>query len=485
VRQASAVRFLQKLCSPKTIAAYVVAVVMSVAATAVQAADSRYAAIVVDANTGKTLFSANAGARRYPASLTKMMTLYLTFEALKSGKIKKSTPVKFSAQAAAQAPTKLGVRAGGSVSVETAIYSLITRSANDSSEALAELLGGSEARFARMMTAKARALGMTNTVFRNPHGLPNTGQFTTARDMATLGIALREHFPQYYSYFSTRSFQYGKKRIANHNRLLGRIKGVDGIKTGYTRASGFNLVSSVADGDRRIVAVVMGGTSGAARDRHMAELIKKYLPKSSRRKGEPLVARGDSSSSFSALAALLPESKAPQPESRPDDQDEVVAEIVQHSEAGRHTAAEANDAATEEVEQAEAVEQPEVVEQAYDAPVPSAETANAMVEQAFAAPAPRPAEDIDSVKTASVEPSGWVIQVASSPSKEEASSALETAARKGSAVLAAASGYTVPFSKDGVTYHRARFAGFDTKAAAWRACKQLKKKSIGCYAVEN
>ena len=136
-----------------------------------------------------------------------------------------------------------------------------------------------------MMTAKARQLGMTGTIFRNANGLPNPAQHSTARDMATLGIALREHFPQYYAYFSTRSFNYGKQRLANHNRLLGRVKGVDGIKTGYTRASGFNLVSSVSDGNRRIVAVVMGGTSGGARDKHMAELIKKYLPKASAPQG--------------------------------------------------------------------------------------------------------------------------------------------------------------------------------------------------------
>lgn len=453
MRQATTVRFLQTFCSTRSIAAAFLAVVMSVVATAAPAADSRYAAIVVDANTGKTLFSANAGSRRYPASLTKMMTLYLTFEALKAGKIKKTTAVKFSAQASAQPPTKLGVRAGGSVSVETAIYSLITRSANDSALALAELLGGSESGFARLMTAKARVLGMQSTVFRNPHGLPNNAQFTTARDMATLGIALREHFPQYYSYFSIRSFQYGKQRIANHNRLLGRVRGVDGIKTGYTRASGFNLVSSVADGDRRIVAVVMGGQSGSARDQHMANLIAEYLPKASGRKGGPLVARADDSSLSAIAKAILPKRNAPTPETRPDDdQDQEVAEFIERTEQGQPT---------------------------------TETTTTAMTEQAYAAPPPRPSEAIDTVQTASVEPSGWVIQVASSPSKAEANATMEALARRASSVLASASGYTVPFIKDGVTYHRVRFAGFDTKASAWQACGQLKRKNIGCYAVQN
>ena len=253
---------------------------------------SKYAAIVVDANTGKTLFSANAEQPRYPASLTKMMTLYLTFEALADGQDQEVARRCRSPQhAAAQPPTKLGVKAGGSVTVETIIYSLVTKSANDSAAAIAEYLGGSEDGFARMMTAKARKLGMTGTVFRNAVGPARPGQHSTARDMAILGIALREHFPQYYAYFSTRSFTYGRQRMANHNRLLGRVKGVDGIKTGYTRASGFNLVSSVGDGNRRIVAVVMGGQTGRARDNHMAELIKNYLPKASGRGGGDLIAK--------------------------------------------------------------------------------------------------------------------------------------------------------------------------------------------------
>ncbi|WP_442583494.1 SPOR domain-containing protein [Mesorhizobium sp. ASY16-5R] len=466
MRQATAIRFFKALCSPATIAAGIIAAAIGLTPIAASAADSRYAAIVIDANTGKTLFSANANSRRYPASLTKMMTLYLTFEAMKRGKIKKTTPVTFSAQAAAQPPTKLGVKAGKSVTVETAIYSLVTRSANDSAEALAELIGGSEAGFARMMTAKARALGMEGTIFRNPHGLPNTGQFTTAHDMATLGIALREHFPQYYSYFSVRSFTYGKQRIANHNRLLGKIKGVDGIKTGYTRASGFNLVSSVSDGNRRVVAVVMGGQSAASRDRQMAELLEEYLPKASGRKGGPLVAKADSGTVLDIAKAMLPQKKPTQVETGPaDDQDEEVAAFVERTEEARPTA--------------KAVAKPTAKAVAKET------TTEATMEQAYAAPAPRPSVEVDAVKTASVEPSGWVIQVASSPSKAEATKALKAATRKAPQVLASASGYTVPFDKDGVTYHRVRFAGFDTKAAAWKACSQLKKKDVGCYAVQN
>ncbi|RLP23415.1 D-alanyl-D-alanine carboxypeptidase [Mesorhizobium sp. YM1C-6-2] len=415
-------------------------------------ANSKYAAIVVDANTGKTLFSSSADAARYPASLTKMMTLYLTFEALESGRLKTSSKVRFSKNAAAEPPTKLGVKAGGSITVETAILSLVTKSANDSATALAELLGGSEAGFARMMTAKARQLGMTGTIFRNAHGLPNPAQHTTARDMATLGIALHEHFPQYYDYFSTRSFTYGKQRLANHNRLLGRIKGVDGIKTGYTRASGFNLASSVSDGNRRIVAVVLGGQTGKSRDNHMAELIRTWLPKASTRRGSgDLVAKAGaaSNSPIRALTALLPGAKeAPRPKPRPEEELTAFADT----------------------------EEAEVVEQGDAEPD--------LVEQAYAAPIPARMADIDPISTAAVPKSGWSIQVASSPSEVEARAFLTRTTRQAGDALADASPYTMTFEKGGVTYYRARFGGFQNKGDAWDACKALKRKKIECYAVE-
>ena len=271
-------------------------VVLALAAmTAFSAAPARaaeYAGVVIDANTGKTLYAASADSARYPASLTKMMTLYMIFEALDAGRIRKDTRVPFSAHAAAQPPTKLGVRAGGSVTVETVIYGLVTKSANDAAAAVGELLAGTESGFARQMTAKARQLGMSRTTFQNASGLPNPNQKTTARDMAILGIALREHFPHHYAYFSTRSFTLGKTRMANHNKLLGRVKGVDGIKTGYIRASGFNLVSSVRTDGRSIVAVVIGGRTGASRDAQMTKLIREYLPKASTRRSGPLIARG-------------------------------------------------------------------------------------------------------------------------------------------------------------------------------------------------
>ena len=304
MRQALSVFGSKSASSLKTIMILALAMTFVVADVASSMA-ARSSAIVVDAKTGKVLYSSDANGRRYPASLTKMMTLYLTFEALAKGRISKNTPVPFSAKAAAEPPTKLGVKAGGAVSVETAILSMVTKSANDSATALGELLGGSESNFARMMTAKARQLGMDGTVFRNANGLPDPGQFTTAHDMAMLGIALREHYPQYYGYFSQRSFLYGRQRINGHNRLLGRIKGVDGIKTGYTRASGFNLVSSVSDGNRRLVAVVMGGTSGRSRDNQMAGLINAYMPRASTRGGGALIAKAGGDNPIKALAKVL------------------------------------------------------------------------------------------------------------------------------------------------------------------------------------
>lgn len=454
------------------IAALAMTVVVADVASAMAA---RASAIVVDAKTGKVLYSADANGRRYPASLTKMMTLYLTFEALAKGRISKNTPVPFSAHAAAEAPTKLGVRAGGSVPVETAILSIVTKSANDSATALGEMLGGSEDNFARMMTAKARQLGMNGTVFRNANGLPDPGQFTTARDMAMLGIALREHYPQYYGYFSQRSFLYGRQRINGHNRLLGRIKGVDGIKTGYTRASGYNLVSSVADGDRRLVAVVMGGASGRSRDNQMAALINTYLPRASTRGGGDLIAKGNDNPIKTLAKVFLPKHDAPTPDAKPATDDAVVASAdddVQHD----------SQQVAEETKPVIQIKKVKTVAVAAMAPPAKTEEASAQVVTAYTDPSPAtPA--IDPVKTSSV-PSGWVVQVASSPTKTGAQALLEKTSKQAPRVLADASGFTVAFDKDGTTYYRARFGGFDSKDAAWKACDALKRKKISCYAVE-
>ena len=233
-----------------------------------------YAAIVVDANTGKVLHAANADSIRHPASLTKVMTLYLLFEQLEAGKLRLDSELPVSAHAAAQAPSKLGVRPGQSIDVDDAIKSLVTKSANDVAVVIAEAIGGDEDDFAKMMTRKARALGMSRTFYANASGLPNDAQVTTARDQATLGRAIQDRFPKLYRYFATPNFTYHGRNIRNHNNLLGRVEGIDGIKTGYIRKSGFNLISSMRRGDRHLVAAVLGGSSGRWRDARMKSLLE-------------------------------------------------------------------------------------------------------------------------------------------------------------------------------------------------------------------
>ncbi len=415
------------------------------------AAGGKHAAIVIDANSGKVLYSDNADAPRHPASLTKMMTLYMLFEAMEAGRISRSTAVPFSKHAASMAPTKLGVKAGSSITVETAILALVTKSANDAAAASAELLGGSESRFAQMMTAKARSIGMKSTRFYNASGLPDPRQITTARDMAVLGIALRSDFPQYYKYFSVRSFTYGRSRLANHNKLLGRVAGVDGIKTGYTRASGFNLVSSVSLNNKKLVTVVLGGQSGRSRDAEVAALIKKHLPKATNRK---------------VIGGLFANLKG-----KPEVEEEALA-------------------------------------LADPAPVPAAKKVVALIDPVVASVAPTPAErpivsvteeveantaGVDPITTASAPQEiearsgngSWVIQIAAADSEIGAMKILKKAQGAGGKALASANPFTQEVQKGSATLFRARFGGFDSKAQAWNACEALKKKQYGCFALNN
>ncbi|MEL6921264.1 MAG: serine hydrolase [Pseudomonadota bacterium] len=402
-------------------------------------ANSKYAGIVIDARTGKTLYSYNGDSKRYPASLTKMMTVYMMFEAMEQGKMSKSTPIRISRHAASMIPSKLGIPAGRTLTAEQAIYALVTKSANDVAAAVAEHLGGTESQFAVLMTRKAKSLGMKSTVFKNASGLPNRNQVTTARDMARLGLALREHHPSKYKYFSTRSFRYGKSTFRNHNRLLGRIKGVDGIKTGYTRASGFNLVSSVQSNGRSIVAVVLGGRTGASRNAQMEKLIRNYLPKASRRGNGNLIAK-NGSSRFRAIAAgiaSIPATRLPNP-------------LENQRPAG------------------------------------VTETAQAQVATAYAPEPVRPAAPLDAMNTATAKPrSPWVIQIASLETQNEALAYLRDAQQSADPVLGKRDPFIEEFEKNGVLYHRARFAGFQSKSDAWGACEKLKRYNYACLAFQN
>ena len=269
----------------------------------VQSADARpvQASIVVDAASGEVLSASNADTSTYPASLTKMMTLYLLFEAMQDGRVKLTDTITFSKNSAGKAATNLNVDSGDRISVETAILALVVRSANDAATAIAEQLGGTEAGFARLMTNKAQMLGMTRTTFRNANGLPDAKQRTTARDMATLSVALIRDFPQYYGYFKRTSFKYRGVTYRGHNKLLKSFKGYDGIKTGYIRASGFNLASSAERDGRRLVVVVLGGSSPSMRDRKVADLLTSGF-KSQRGTGTLIAAKAPLSGQVKAAA---------------------------------------------------------------------------------------------------------------------------------------------------------------------------------------
>lgn len=462
------------------------------AVSAVEAA--KYAGLVMDAKTGKVLYQHRADAKQYPASLTKMMTLYMLFDAIESGKMTLKTRIRVSKYAASKPPSKIGIKPGGTISAAQAIGVLTTKSANDIAAAVAEHLGGSESKFAEMMTVRARQLGMNSTTFKNASGLPNSRQLTTARDMARLGIALREHFPTYYGHFGKTSYKFGKRRYGNHNRLLGSVKGMDGIKTGYTRASGFNLVSSVRSNGRSIVAVVLGGKSGKSRNAQMVKLIRTYLPKASRGKGKLLLAKRGKSS-FMLATIELPEI-GPLPQFRnsladPASQRVAVAHIISDndSQLSRNYDGSFQVSAIElklrelgarrlpVPVQAPSSGRPDLIQTAavIDAPVVKKD-----VSMLSAYSAPEKAE-----QKVSAHRSGWQVQIGAVVGQDSAYMLLEKARKKAPDILAKLDNYTETTEKNGILLHRARFAGLDSKSAARSTCNKLKKKRIACLALEN
>ncbi|MEM7300478.1 MAG: serine hydrolase [Pseudomonadota bacterium] len=448
----------------------------------------KYSGIVIDANSGKVLYSSSPDSLRYPASLTKMMTLYLVFEDLKAGRISKKTRIRFSKTASREQPSKLGIRAGRTITVEQAIYALVTKSANDVATAVAEHLGGSKAKFAVRMTRKARQLGMKRTVFKNPHGLPNRNQKTTARDMAKLGLALREHFPREFRYFKTRSFKYGKRRYGNHNRLLGRIKGVDGIKTGYTRASGFNLVSSVSSGKRRIVAVVIGGRTGRSRNAQMTKLIKRYLPKATRRKGGPLIARARSSATTQVASLKLPKS-GPKPTFRSAPNKRQKPQIAVTTPKSRVELAHAASNATLGAHNERKIKQRLLALAAESMPLPVRRPIPTdPVVTASVMPKPKSLATIRKQQQARkkvARPSGWHIQIGAAESTKKAEELLDRAQKRGKRVLSKRRTYTEEVRKGRTLLVRARFVGFPSKSSARKACSYLRKRKFACLAIND
>ncbi|SNZ08261.1 D-alanyl-D-alanine carboxypeptidase [Cohaesibacter gelatinilyticus] len=475
--------------------------------------NNKYAAYVIDVKSGKVLFSRNGKSLRYPASLTKMMTLYMVFEQLNSGKLKLDSRMKVSRYASKRPPSKLGLRAGSSIKVRDAIYALVTKSANDVATVIAEHIGGTESNFGTLMTRKARSMGMSRTTFRNASGLPNSKQKTTAADMALLGRALQDRFPRYYKFFNTKSFRYGKRRYGNHNKLLGRVRGVDGIKTGYTRASGFNLVTNVKSRDRHIVAVVMGGKTGRSRDAHMKSLIAKYLPKAKtgRRLTALVVPRaGTTKRNYIQLASKirLPKAKVapgapvalakvdltPVPAAAP--QTAPVALVAEQPIANAPI-------------QLAALPKARLQDNRATASIRQQPTRSKQLTVASLAipPMPRPANDpIGDLSThasayapaaatkspqnpgiASFEakpaPAGWQIQLGATPTLSGANKLLVQARKKNKRLLAAVLNHTETVAKNDEVLYRARFAGFSSKKSARRACKILKKQKFACLAL--
>ena len=307
---------LSKLYTGACTAVLAAAFTMLLAVPEVQA---RYASIVIDFETGQVLHETNADTRNYPASLVKMMTLYMAFEALEAGNLTLDQELTVSRRAAGMPASKLGLKRGQTITVRDTILALVTKSANDAAVVMAEALGTKETRFARKMTKKARKLGMKRTSFRNASGLPNRRQLSTARDMAALSRALIRDFPEYYDYFSTTQFVYKGRKHRNHNSLLRSFEGADGLKTGYIRASGFNLAASAKRDGRRLIAVVFGGRSPASRDRHVARLLRNAFDLVAER---PLIAQagvqagGTQTGPDKAKAAIKPARK-PQRKSAP------------------------------------------------------------------------------------------------------------------------------------------------------------------------
>jgi len=407
-----------------------------------------YASIVVDAKTGKVLYQSNADARRYPASLTKMMTLYLLFEAVERKEMTLATRLKVSENAAAQPPSKLGLKPGETISVKDAILAVVTRSANDVAVVIAENLAGTEAAFAARMTATARSIGMRNTTFRNASGLPDAGQVSTARDMAVLGRALQERFPEEYRYFSTRSFVWKDHTIGNHNRLLGKIAGVDGIKTGYTRASGFNLVTSVNRDNGHVVAVVLGGKTGKSRDAQMASLIEKHFRKAS---------RGPKTDAVLVAAAALGKAAIPRP--RPG----ATAAPLPTAPLDLTKSIDVAGVPIPAVASAKRVRSAD--------PIAELALAEGDIDEELPGPRKSLAEE------------GWKIQIGALPTKAAALSALARARKAAPMALAQVQPYAEAVETKGSTLYRARFGGFDSKEAARSACVQLANRDFSCLAL--
>jgi D-alanyl-D-alanine carboxypeptidase len=408
------------------------------------------AAIVVDMNSGRVLQAQAADTPRHPASLTKMMTLYMLFTYMRAGAVRYDSELVVTPHAASQSPTKLSVKAGQTVRTADAINALVTLSANDVAVTVAENLAGTEANFARLMTQKAREMGMRSTVFRNASGLPNDGQVTTARDMAILADRLLREFPDYYGCFKTKVFAYKGRKYRNHNRLLFDYRGTDGIKTGYTRAAGFNLVASVRRENKHLVAVVLGGRTGAQRDAAMRSLLTANFPKAATSASEPLVAarqprpsepKAVAGSSPKGLFALASIAGLPVRMGKKEDKEPIKT-----------------------------------------APPPAPTPLRLTVATPPEPPASPPAKSKPESK-AKAKSGPFHVQVGAYGTAQEAEKRLSDVRQKAAKMLAGHAPLTVPFNKDSSQWYRARFAGFSQDRAK-SACKELKRLGLDCVVMQ-
>ncbi|MCB9993989.1 MAG: SPOR domain-containing protein [Hyphomicrobiaceae bacterium] len=525
--------------------AFVMMAVLSVAFAAPARADvpRAYAGIVVDAKTGTTLYSYAADSLRYPASVTKVMTLYILFQEIKAGHLTMSSPLTVSQYAASAVPTKLNVRPGSTIKVEDAIKAIVTLSANDIARVIAENISGSESKFAERMTRTARALGMSRTTYVNASGLPDSRQVTTVRDQARLGMAMFQHFPDFYDYFKIRSFTYAGHTYGNHNQLLGQ-SGIDGMKTGYTSASGYNLLTSARANDRHIVVVGFGFSSGGSRNAKVLELVKTYLGQAHRgdywrqamidRPGVPA-----NSGNVFAVAQSEPVIPAPRPAFRlpgsqplPDAIDETNIQPIAVAEvtpAPAPTLPEVNQQpaallAPAPIERPESVSDP-VMTASVDqppvdlmAPSPAAAPQRSLdvigtwINDNFNAPSNEPGvlgylptggqapippanvgggQTIDLMSSGSINgqsPSpldgGWIVQVGAAPNQNAAQQLIDQAQTRLGA-LQDFRPYVERYENVGQVFYRARFSGFADRGQAVEMCEQIKNTNMSCLAVQS
>ena len=494
------------------------------AAVPAHAAKPKTASLVMDAHTGKILYSRSADELRYPASLTKVMTLYLLFEKLEKGEATLKSRITMTQRGANQPPSKLGLRPGQTISVEDAILALVTRSANDVASAAGAFIAGTEANFATLMTKKARELGMTRTTYKNASGLPNSAQMTTARDQATLALRMHKDFPQYYHYFSTEQFNWGKSRIRNHNRLLGEYRGTTGLKTGYTNASGFNLTATVERDDKFLIGVVIGGEKAKSRDQQMIAILDRAFPQAIAMKtGRTQIAAtpppvpvvrpeapaglipAEDRAAMLQLAAAVDESAnagginaegdagaaTPLPSPLPV----ITATLTETAPAAAKTAAPVDNvtayavAALRTAEDAGRQAGREIgnflVAPANASISPDA-AANPLIREAALDPARTAPAAMQSWREGDpLIPDGtWIIQIGAYADQADAVGSIRKALRAAPGELGTAVPVTIPVkTADNRTLYRSRFGGFDNETSAKTACGRLARQSIPCIAI--